>query len=1427
VTAASGSSSAFGNVQVGATSDKTFIVSNTGDQASSAIGLQVAGSGFTLLAPATGECSNGVTTLPGGGSCLLRVRFAPTVAGTQTATLSANAATGGIATLGLTGNGQRASALTGTNSNNYGTMVVGSTSGASNWIIVNNGDVPTGTPTLTNSNTLEVLVTSNSCNVPLAGGATCTIGVAFRPSASGSRTGTLTLSGTPGGSVTFSAAADGQAAAGLALAPATGSSTNFGNVLIGNNVVETYTLTNTGQQATTAVTVTLTPAPGSGFALVTPPATGECVSGSTVLAGNTACTIRVRFTVAAAGAQTATLAATATIGNTATPLPLTGNGQRPALLSGTTTNAFGTVVVGATSTTFTWTISNTGDVATGVPALTNSNQTELLVGTNTCTVAVAGGGKCTIGASFKPSAAGARSGTLTLTATPGGSVTLTATATGQTAAGLTLAPATGSSASFGNILVAATGTQTFVLTNTGQQATTAVTVLLTTAATSGFAVVAPVTGDCTTGTTTLAGGASCNIHVKFTAPGAGLQTATLGASATTGGAANTLSLSANGQRPAVLSGSTTSNFGTVVVGATSGAFTWTISNTGDAASGVPALTNGNPAELLVGANNCTAAIPGGGQCTISASFRPSAAGSRTGTLSLAATPGGTVTLTASATGQTGAGLVLAPVAGSSASFGNVLAGATATQVYTVTNSGQQPTTAVTVVLATAATSGFAVVAAAGDCATGTTLAGGASCTVHVQFTPPGAGQQTATLGATAAVGGTSPLLSLSGNGQRPALLTGTSSNNFGTVVVNGTSGSVTWTVTNGGDVPTGVPALTNGAPGEVVVGASTCAVALAAGASCTIAVSFSPTTTGSRSGMLTLAASPGGSVTFAASANGQTAAGLALAPGPGASTNFGNSVLVGATVTQAFVLTNTGQQASGAATVTLTTAAGSGFAIVPPVAGDCPATPAALAGGASCTIHVTFTAPAAGQQMATLGASAAVGGTATPLLLTAIGQRQAVLMGTTSKTFPPPLVVNATSDPVTWTVTNGGDVPTGMPTLTNGDPAEVLVGSNNCTVALAGGASCTIVVSFSPAAAGPRSGVLTLAASPGGSVTFTASANGLTAAKLALAPAGGFSTNFGNNVLVGNTVTQTFVLSNTGQQDATGVTVSLSTAAGFGFTLLPPGSGDCPTAPSTLAGGTSCTIQVSFTPPGSGQQTAMLNASAGIGADAPPLSLSGTGQNPADLTGAPGHDYGKLVVGDTGGPFTWTIVNGGDQPTGVPALSLPLDPQIVVGQNTCTAALGGGLSCMIQVSFKPAGAGTPTGMLTLSANPGGSITFTASANAVTPAALTLAPAMGSSLDFGMVPVGTMLEQVYVVTNTGQQSTTPIALTFATSDTAFTNVPHDGDCVSGVTALLMQNDSCLIHVQYLPDMPVPSMASLSVSATAGGSPPSIALTGLGQ
>ena len=103
---------------------------------------------------------------------------------------------------------------------------------------------------------------------------------------------------------------------------------------------------------------------------------------------------------------------------------------------------------------------------------------------------------------------------------------------------------------------------------------------------------------------------------------------------------------------AMLASATASvNLNTVEVGTTSSpATTWKIENRGGSPTGVPMLANSNSGELVVSSNTCTAAIPAGGSCNITVSFRPGGAGSRTGALTLAANPGGSVGLDVSGVG---------------------------------------------------------------------------------------------------------------------------------------------------------------------------------------------------------------------------------------------------------------------------------------------------------------------------------------------------------------------------------------------------------------------------------------------------------------------------------------------------------------------------------------------------------------------------------------------------------------------------------------------------------------------------------------------------------------------------------------------------------------------------------------------------------
>src|SRR5262249_46765836 len=86
--------------------------------------------------------------------------------------------------------------------------------------------------------------------------------------------------------------------------------------------------------------------------------------------------------------------------------------------------------------------------------------------------------------------------------------------------------------------------------------------------------------------------------------------------------------------------------------------------------------------------------------------------------------------------------------------------------------------------------------------------------------------------------------------------------------------------------------------------------------------------------------------------------------------------------------------------------------------------------------------------------------------------------------------VGVPSAPFTWTITNAGDVPTGLPTLTNTNPDDFVI-TNHCTAPLAATASCTVVVSYRATNGGFRSGTITLSASPGGNTFLNVSATGM------------------------------------------------------------------------------------------------------------------------------------------------------------------------------------------------------------------------------------------------------------------------------------------------------------------------------------------------
>src|SRR5439155_376619 len=155
---------------------------------------------------------------------------------------------------------------------------------------------------------------------------------------------------------------------------------------------------------------------------------------------------------------------------------------------------------------------------------------------------------CNVRVHFAPTTGGAKPCTLTtVNSGAGGAPTLALTAIAQTPANLTLAAASGSSTAFGTVLVGQSQDETFVLTNTGQQTTGALTASVSDAI--NYSLLTGMAGDCIAGHTRRSA-ASCNVRVHFAPTTAGTKNCTLSTSNTGPGGAPTLSLTGVGQTPA-------------------------------------------------------------------------------------------------------------------------------------------------------------------------------------------------------------------------------------------------------------------------------------------------------------------------------------------------------------------------------------------------------------------------------------------------------------------------------------------------------------------------------------------------------------------------------------------------------------------------------------------------------------------------------------------------------------------------------------------------------------------------------------------------------------------------------------------------------------------------------------------------------------
>jgi sugar lactone lactonase YvrE len=410
--------------------------------------------------------------------------------------------------------------------------------------------------------------------------------------------------------------------------------------------------------------------------------------------------------------------------------------------------------------------------------------------------------------------------------------------------------------------------------------------------------------------------------------------------------------------------------------------TVTIVNNGNAPltfSGTPTITAG---FTLSPSSTCPqATIAPQANCAFNINFVPTQSGTNNGTLTITdnhlGTPGATqiIKLSGQGTGQS-QGPVLTPT---SMDFGNVpIETVSSSQTATLQNNG---TTSLPLAFSVTGHNpgGFGYT---DNC--GLRLAAGASCSIAINCDPVIVETLTATFVAEFVGTGTQQGISLTCNGTaaaggpQPVLTPATL--NFGSLPVGTTSTAKTATLSNTGGVPQGISSFGFFGPNTSSFSqTNNCGISLAAGASCTISITCTPSASGALGANLGVNfPSPEPQESVALSCTGAVAAAPQATLTP-ASADFGSLASGTTSPAQTFTLSNPGNATLSISGITLAGTNASDFAIATNTCGE------SLAASASCSIAITFTPSATGSFSATLSVADNAAGSPQTSALTGTG----------------------------------------------------------------------------------------------------------------------------------------------------------------------------------------------------------------------------------------------------------------------------------------------------------------------------------------------------------------------------------------------------------------------------------------------------------
>jgi len=507
-------------------------------------------------------------------------------------------------------------------------------------------------------------------------------------------------------------------------------------------------------------------------------------------------------------------------------------------------------------------------------------------------------------------------------------------------------------------------------------------------------------------------------------------------------------------------------------GTTSAPLPLIISNVGSAnATLTSILTFGTFTQT----NNCPGSLAPQASCTAMVTVSPTASGAGSGDIGVVYDNGLRTDVFANFTSNPTDGPLLLSSDGYGLAYGNVLLGTTSLlRTVTVTNSGTSPVTVNPPTLSGTGASSFAV--SANTCS-GIQLQPEASCVIGLVFQPTAVGRLAVPLLVTG--GGSSLTIYLVGTGiVSPTLSVTPASADLGNLVL-GASATQVFQVSNNSAAALTLTSIVVGmADGSTQTDFSqqnNCPATLASQTTCTITVTFAPSTIGLRKGAVSLLVN-GGVLNQTLSITGTGLPVLAATPSAltFASTPVGSSSL------QSVTLLN-----QSAAAQTFTLAATGSFSI------NSTSCASPLAAGAQCVVSVAFQPTSAGLQTRSLSATLAGALPPEAVNLTGTGTAPIATLSSNTLTFAR-TVDGVASAAQTITLTNSGNAPlTSLALTLSGANAADFTFTTTCGSGVAAGQACSIAVVFKPSLPTTEGATLSLASNaPGSPASVTLSGTG-------------------------------------------------------------------------------------------------------------------------------------------------------------------------------------------------------------------------------------------------------------------------------------------------------------------------------------------------